>query len=290
MTSGNWLGVAGAIALLAVPVAAAAAPKAAAKPAAATAAKPAAATAAKPAAATAAKPAAAKAAAPVVTAEATQALARMGAYLRSLKTFQVVSTASTEEVYPNGQKLQFLQKTSYLIGGPEAMSVEIETDRQSRRIFYNGKTLTIAAPRAKLYTALPVTGTISEVLNRAYTDFGVEFPLQDLFRWGSPQQTAEKPAEGFKVGAAQIGEHATEHFAFRQPGVDWQVWIDTGDKPLPRKMVIANTEDPTQPEYVAYFQWDMTPSIASGSFDFKPGSDYRMIDFGAAAAGAGAGK
>lgn len=225
-----------------------------------------------------AQTAAAPAAAPVVTAESSQALDRMGAYLRSLKTFQVVSTASTEEVYPNGQKLQFLQKTSYLVGGPEMINVEVTTDRQSRRFYYDGKTLSVVAPRSKMYTNLPVTGTIGEVLTKAYDRFGIEFPLQDLFRWGTPAATADRPSEGFKVGVAQLGAHATDHFAFRQDGVDWQVWIDQGDKPLPRKMVIANTEDPTQPEYVAYFEWDLSPSIAPGAFQFKPGADDKMIE------------
>ena len=217
--------------------------------------------------------------------EASAALDRMGAYLRSLGSFRLVSDASTEEVYANGQKLQFLQRTTYTFGGPRSLTVKIETDSQTRDVFYNGKTFTIAAPRAGKYLQLPASGTVGEVLTRAYNDWGVDFPVQDLFRWGDASATAERPKEGFKVGTARIGTAMTDHYAFRQTGVDWQIWLDQGDKPLPRKMVITNLEDAAQPQYVAYFTWDLAPTIAADAFDFKPAATDKRIelsDFAAA--------
>ena len=226
-------------------------------------------------------------AAGVLEPEAAAALDRMGAHLRSLKAFDVVSTGTTESVYANGQKLQFLQRTHYTVRFPNQMTVEIKTDRQNRRVYFDGKALTIVAPNAKLYTTLPFTGTVGEVLTKAYDDWGVDFPLQDLFRWGESTSTAEKPSEGLKIGAARIGEHQTTHYAFRQTGVDFQIWIDEGDKPLPRKLVITNTESPAQPQYVAYFQWDVAPKIAANAFAFVPPKDFKRIDIGAGAAAAG---
>ena len=222
----------------------------------------------------------------VLEPEALAVLDRMGAHLRTLERFRLVSTATTEDVYANGQKLQFLQRTTYTKGGAQQLQVKIETDRQARDVFYNGKTFTIAAPRAGKYLELPATGTVAEVLSRAYTDWGVEFPVQDLFRWGDKTATAARPDEGFKVGAARIGENMTDHYAFRQPGVDWQIWVDQGDKPLPRKMVITNTDDAAQPEYVAYFTWDTAPTIAPGSFDFTPAATDTKIDLKQLAAAA----
>jgi hypothetical protein len=211
-------------------------------------------------------------------ADAMAALDAMGAHLRSLGSFRLVSTATSEEVYANGQKLQFLQRTTYTMGGPTSLHVKIETDSQNRDVFYNGKTFTIVAPRAGKYLQLPASGTVGQVLTRAYEDWGVDFPVQDLFRWGDPSATAERPKEGFKVGSARIGDAMTDHYAFRQTGVDWQIWIDQGDKPLPRKMVITNLEDPAQPQYVAYFSWDLAPVIAADAFDFAPAKTDTRID------------
>jgi hypothetical protein len=217
-------------------------------------------------------------AAGTLDADASAALDRMGAYLRSLGSFRLTSNASTEEVFANSQKLQFLQRTTYTMGGPTSLNVKIDTDSQTREVFYNGKTFTIVAPRAGKYIQLPASGNVGQILTRAYEDWGVDFPVQDLFRWGDASATAERPKEGFKVGSAKIGDVMTDHYAFRQTGVDWQIWIDQGDKPLPRKMVITNLEDAAQPQYVAYFTWDLKPTIAPGTFDFKPSKTDTRID------------
>ena len=97
--------------------------------------------------------------------------------------------------------------------------------------------------------------------------------MQDLFRWGDPSATAPRPVEGFKVGTERLGDNVTDHYAFRQPGIDYQVWMDEGDKPLPRKMVITTLTDPAQPEYNAIFTWDLTPKIDAKAFTFVPGKD-----------------
>ena len=214
----------------------------------------------------------------VLEPEAIAVLDRMGAHLRTIGNFKLTSTATTEQVYANGQKLQFLNRTTYTKGGPSLLHVKIETDSQNREVFYNGKTFTLAAPGVGKYLQLPATGTVDAVLTRAYTDWGIDFPVQDLFRWGSAAATAERPKEGLKVGSARIGDAMTDHYAFRQTGVDWQIWVDQGDKPLPRKMVITNLEDAAQPQYVAYFTWDTAPAIATNAFDFSPAKTDTRIE------------
>lgn len=217
-------------------------------------------------------------AAGTLDADASAALDRMGAHLRSLGSFRLISNASTEDVFDNGQKLMTQQRTTYTMGGRDKLHVKVETDTQSRDVFYDGKTFTLVAPRAGKYLQIPFSGTVSQMLTRADEDWGIDFPVQDLFRWGDPTATAERPKEGFKVGSTRIGDVMTDHYAFRQSGVDWQIWIDQGDKPLPRKMVITNLEDPAQPQYVAHFTWDTAPGIAANAFDFTPAKADTRID------------
>jgi hypothetical protein len=41
-----------------------------------------------------------------------------------------------------------------------------------------------------------------------------------------------------------------EHYAFRQEGLDWQIWIQ-GDYPLPRKFVIRTLTDDARPQHTS---------------------------------------
>lgn len=219
----------------------------------------------------------------VLDAEASRALDRMGAYLRTLKNFEVTATGAQDEVYPNGQKLQTLTRTTYLVSQPDKMRVRMEGDTYDRTAYYDGKVMSLYGAGAKKYVRFSVTGSLDEVLKGAYDKYGVDFPLQDLFRWGSPSAMAERPKEGFKVGEAELDGQIVEHYAFRQDGVDFQVWINQGDRPLPRRLVITDADAPGQPQYAVNFRWNLAPKIAAGSFAFTPKAGDTLIDYGTAA-------
>ncbi|MCG2841601.1 DUF2092 domain-containing protein [Sandaracinobacter sp. RS1-74] len=221
----------------------------------------------------------------VLEPEAAQALDRMGAYLRNLNRFEVTSDANVDILFSGDQKLQFAQRTTYLVQAPRWMRVDIRTDRQHRRIYYDGQTITFAGQKSQKYLSLPQTGTIAEVLTQASDRFGIEFPLQDLFRWGDPSSNVEPPKSGFRVGDSEVDGQPAGHYAFRQDGADFQLWIGK-DKPLPLRMVVTNTENPAQPQFSTVFRWNMEPRFGSTDFSFKPESGWQAIDLKALKDGA----
>lgn len=247
-------------------------------------------------AATAATPAAtsaANAAAPAATLDpaAKAALNRMGAYLRSLPAFSVKVYSTTEDVLDNGQKIMTGNQVRYVVQPPNKMFVELSADGDRHRFYYfDGTTFTVRGSANNYYASVPFAGTNAEMLTKIYEKFDIELPLQDLFRWGNPALETGQPYAGMYVGSAKVVDWDTDHYAFRQEGVDFQVWIEKGDKPLPRKLLIANLEDPTQPEYVAVFNWDLAPTIAPDQFTYTPGPDSHKIPFMAEAAPVAAAK
>lgn len=84
------------------------------------------------------------------------------------------------------------------------------------------------------------------------------------------------------VGPARIDGTVTEHYAFRQPGVDWQVWIETGARPLPRRLVITTTDDPSQPQYASTLKWNTDAKLGDSAFTFVPPKDAHRIELVAA--------
>ncbi len=70
------------------------------------------------------------------------------------------------------------------------------------------------------------------------------------------------------------------HLAFVQDEIDWQIWIQAGPRPVPRKLVITYKNEPGSPQYVArLFGWDFQPRLAEefATFHAPAGSD--QIDF-----------
>lgn len=235
-----------------------------------------------PAAATAQEQAPVAAEAETLDPAALAALDRMGAALRELGRFSVVSEGTLESVYANGQKLHAPVRTTYLVEMPGRMTVDVETAKSHTRLIYDGTAMTVVGLKARKYVRFPLTGTVAEVFERIEDDFGISLPLREMFLWGSELNDAETPRAAVLVGESMVGGVKTDHYAFRQATIDWQVWLDQGDKPLPRKMVVTRTDVAEQPQFIALFTWDTAPKLASDAFAWTPEADYELVDFGTA--------
>ena len=201
----------------------------------------------------------------------------MSAYLRTLTSFEVGAATLREEVDDAGQKLQFTGSTDYKVRRPNGFVIEIAEDRRVRDIYYDGKSLTLFAPRMGYYTTLAAPPTIAQTLDDAASKYQITLPLEDLFRWGQGDDGAEVLTSAYHVGYAKIAGQDADQFAFRQPGVDWQIWIARGDKPLPLRVVVTSTSDPVRPQFEADLTWNTAPQFADATFTFQPPSDAKAI-------------
>ncbi len=207
---------------------------------------------------------------PAVDPNVVKALDKMGAYLRTLTAFEVESTNSTDEVLDTGQKVQFDGTARLQARKPNKLHAEVKTDRKHRELFYDGKTFTLFGRRVNYYATVPAPPTLRELAIELAERYGIEVPLVDLFFWGSQDDRHSDLRSAIDLGPSTIGGTECEQYALREEGVDWQVWIQKGDTPLPRKLVITTTSDPAQPQYVSVLKWNLTPKFDEATFSFSP--------------------
>src|SRR5688572_26956638 len=215
--------------------------------------------------------------APAIEPGVIEALDKMGAYLRTIDHFEVRAQAAIDEVLESGQKLQFESNIHMRAKRPEHLWIEVESDRKHRQFFFDGKTFTIWGPRNKYYASAPVSGTLAQLADRLETNYDIRLPLSDLFRWGTEAKGHPEIKGAMYVGPALVGEIPCNHFAFRQEGVDWQIWIQKGDAPLPIKLVITTTTDEARPQFVSVLDWNVAPALATDMFTFDPPKDAYKI-------------
>ncbi|WP_416907394.1 MAG: DUF2092 domain-containing protein [Polymorphobacter sp.] len=206
---------------------------------------------------------------PALEPDAMLALNRLGYSLRQLKQFEVTSQARLERAFENSPPLEFRQDTTFLVEMPGRIAVDIATDSTHRKVFYDGKQITVVGLMAAKYINLPMEGTVSEVLRRAYDELGIDFPLQDLFRWGSETAVTDQPSAGFRVGDSMVRGQKVVQYAYQMPEVSFQIWMTEGDRPLPLRMVITEREQPGL-RYAADLLWNLTPKIDPASFVYRP--------------------
>jgi hypothetical protein len=214
---------------------------------------------------------------PPINPEAMRAMDKMSTALNAMADVAVDSDVTTEQVLTDGQKLQFGGTLSIEAHRPTALKIVAKSDVQNREYYYNGSTLTIAAPTLKYYTSVPAPATMGLMVDRMQTQFGVELPLADLFSWNTNQLIRSRVLSAMVVRPETIDGRACTHYAFRQERVDWQIWIQDGDTPLPCKLVITNTTDPAQPQYVAVLHWRKPGPMDPAMFNFVPPEGFTKI-------------
>jgi hypothetical protein len=218
---------------------------------------------------------AAPAATPAATANAVdlasiQALKDMGAHLQTLKRFQLTTELSGERVLADGQKLQHTAVAELDVARPNMLRARMTSARSQREIFYDGKTVTLFTPAQKYYSTFEFTDNLGGLVNKLEERYGVEMPLYDLFVFGTPAARFDKIESAMNAGQDFIDDDLCNHYAFRQSNVDWQIWITTGSKPLPRKLVITNRSDDARPQSVSLMDWNLKPTFKDSVFKFTP--------------------
>ena len=215
----------------------------------------------------------------LIDSSAMDALNQMGTYLRSLKDFQVKANVTAEDVLEDGEKLTFAHTTDMLAVRPNKLRIDIQGDQMSGLLLYDGKTFTLFARGAGYYASADAPPTIGELIDIVREKYGMELPLVDLFLWGGPQASTNKITEATDFGPGDVEGTTCERYAFRQPGLDWQVWIQLGDHPLPRKLVLTTTTDDARPQHISVLTWNLAPSYNDAAFVFDPPADAHKIVF-----------
>ena len=144
--------------------------------------------------------------------------------------------------------------------------------------------------RLNAYASVDMPGTIDAVLDRIASDYGVVLPLSDLLYTDPYATLMDGVLYGKYLGLHQAAGVACHHLTFGQDGMEWQIWIDAGAQPLPRKLAIAYWEDAGVPQYQAVLRrWTLEAKVAPDEFVFKaPAGAKRMelVDLAKAALGA----
>jgi hypothetical protein len=217
---------------------------------------------------------------PVIEPKAMDALRKMGAFLQTLNAFELSFKVSKDEVLDSGQKVMVDGTSELTVQRPDRLhfSTKIDEAHRDLQFFYNGKTFTIYGNTNKFYATVPAPATIHELLDVAQERYAIDLPFRDLFIWGTDQADVAAIQSAIYIGPTKIDGVLCDHFAFRNADVDWQIWIQQGEKPLPRKLVITTMDEEEHPQYVSMMNWNLSPKINNKLFTFVPQKDAHKIE------------
>lgn len=215
-----------------------------------------------------------------VDADAAAYLRTSTSYLAAQTRFVTDAHSTIEVVLQSGQKLQLHHNVRLTLQRPNKLRVERAGDLVDQVFYYDGQSLTLYNPDDNYYATLPAPDTLEGMLDFARESLDIVAPAGDLVYTDAFDILMEDVTSGFVVGRSLIDGVPCVHLAFRSPHADWQIWIQEGTSPLPRRMVITSLDVLNAPQFtVEMANWDLAPVISEQIFAFEPPPGARSIDF-----------
>ena len=216
---------------------------------------------------------------PRIELKADDILKKACACLTDLKQFGVKVEETFDEMNASGQKIQLSNRREVLVRRPNCLFARSEGDTTSRLFYYDGKAITLFDPVAKVYAMHEAPATLDAMFDFLHEKLGFSIPTAELLFSDPYKVLTEQVEEGEYVGLHHVGEKKCHHLAFQQRQIDWQLWVDAGDKPLPRKFLLTYRRMPGEPQFTTVFDWDVSAKVAEDAFQFKPPADAKKIEF-----------
>jgi hypothetical protein len=215
---------------------------------------------------------------PTIDAHADELLRRMGDYLAQAQFFSVNAEIWQDVSLASGQRVQAGRTVDLQVRRPNRLHAEVHSTRRNRGLYYDGKSITLLNRVQNFYGSIPAPGSLDEALDLASERFGIAMPLEDLIVSDPYQSAIRKIISGTDIGPVTVLGVPCEHLAFSQGMVDWQIWIEAGAKPVPRKIVITYKDEDGAPQYTAIFSnWDFETKLPDFLFNFEPPSGAAKI-------------
>jgi hypothetical protein len=226
---------------------------------------------------------------PAISEDASSAIARMGATLRSKEfSFQV----RTIRVYAdnNGELLHIGHTFKVTVRRPDRLLVDGTGDDGPRKLIYDGKAAVVVLDDGKKYVSLPVPDTIDGMMHVVVGHFGVDLPLADFLTEAPDKAFLTGVTAGREVGSATIDGVPCRHLVLSQPpGIELELWLEANDQSLPRRLIVTYGSLPGKPNFVAEFSdWNFTAHPPDAEFRFEPPEGAEQVQLGATLKSTGA--
>jgi hypothetical protein len=217
---------------------------------------------------------------PAIDPQAKSLVQAMSDFLGNQPQLSVHAKGSTEVVLKSGEKIEMDHSSDVRVKRPNAMRSDREGEKVDLSFFYDGRTFTLVSKEKGNYAIAAAPPTLDAAIDTAREKLGIEAPGADLLYSKPYDALMEDVVGGTYVGKVMLDGTPCHHLAFRGNESDWQIWIEDGPRPLPRKLVITSKKVQGEPEFrVALSQWNMAPKFDDTTFRFTPPPGATRIDF-----------
>ncbi len=206
-------------------------------------------------------------------------LRNMSSYLQSADEFSFHTEVNYDQVVDTGQKILYGRRAEIAMRRPNRLHILVNGDLIHERIWYDGKTFILMDLWDLGYAKIDAPPTIDDALDFMARTYGISSPVSDVLYSDPYAILVENVTTGTYIGQPVIRGVPTHHLAFTQKNIDWQLWIEDGPQPVPRKAVITYKNVASSPQFTVWLSdWNFTPRLADSLFEFLPPDGAHQVE------------
>jgi hypothetical protein len=211
--------------------------------------------------------------------DAFKILKGMSDYLASQKTISLSFDSDIEVITPDIQKIQFASSGQLLLVRPDKLRATRTGGYSDVEFEFDGKTASILDKSTNEYAQLDAPGTVDQFVDKLRNEYSMALPGADLLASNVFDVLSADVLHGAHIGRGVVNGVECEHVAFRNEDTDWQIWIQVGDMPIPRKFVITSKAEAGAPQYTLVVrEWKLDAMPAADAFTFKAAEGAKKIE------------
>jgi hypothetical protein len=203
--------------------------------------------------------------------DAKSVLKAMSDYVSSQKTIELTFDSDIEVITPQLEKIQFTNSGEALLSRPDKLRAHRAGGYADVALFFDGKTVSILGKHINGYAQFDAPGSVDHLIEALRAGHGIALPFADLLQSNSYDVLVAGVKEAKHIGRGVIDGRECEHLAFRNFDTDWQLWVEVGENPIPRKMVITSKTLNNAPQYTLRVKsWKTGVQPPPDAFAFVP--------------------
>ena len=207
----------------------------------------------------------------------------MSATLAAAKAFSYKSKNILEVPAETGQLITLYSTGEIALRRPDRLRAQLGGDAPAFAFYYDGETVSALAPGTRVYSSTKAPATIDAMLAGLEEETGIRFASAPLL-FSNPYAVLTRGlTSAVVVGPSHVDGVACDHLAFRSEDVNWEIWVESNARALPRRLAVTFTDRPGLPRTLIDFSnWRLDPWwLCDRGFTFHEPAGFQEIPFAA---------
>ena len=204
---------------------------------------------------------------PNIDPQAAEILRNMSYFLGSKEQYTFKAEVMFDQLVNSNRKIQYSGEEKVYIKKNGNLTIEYVTDLGGYKLWFEDGKATILELPTNLFSIATLSATIDQALKKLKDQYNFTPALSDLLFINTFRALTANVQSGSYFGTSKVFGVRCDHLAFVQQDIDWQIWIESGKRPIPRKFVITYKQLPGSPQFIAILKdWVIDKPITHFAF------------------------